>query len=96
MTVKKPVSHSIQVQDATLGKNVLPAIKCCYPPLLGFSSPSLLGWHEGVSISPINEGTLKQKISNCKFRETVVENIAMNIPWHKHTGKLINSCILCN
>lgn len=37
-------------------------VKFCYPPFLGSSSPSLLRSHKGISISPVKEGILKQKI----------------------------------
>lgn len=58
---KKTVSYSIQLWDAMLGKMTSP-LKFCHPPLLGFRSPSLLWRYKGISISPVKEGILKQKI----------------------------------
>lgn len=45
-----------------LGKMTSP-IKFCHLPLLGFHPPSLLRGYKDISISPVNEGILKQKIS---------------------------------
>ena len=61
-------------------EKLAPLIKFCYLPLLGFRSPSLLRGYKSIRISPVNEGILKEKMNNCSFRETVVENISMNSP----------------
>lgn len=53
------------------GKDDPSPIKFCHLPLLGFHPPSLLRGYKDISISPVNEGILKQKISAVLGRQVL-------------------------